>query len=105
MAIHNVTDNTFNNELQSEGLSLVNFWAPWCGPCRMFAPIIEAYDAEGNHDVKILKVNVDENPQTAAQFGIMGIPATIIFKDGEPVDKEVGLMSTEQLKRFIARNQ
>ncbi|SCW32990.1 thioredoxin [Paenibacillus tianmuensis] len=105
MTIYNVTDATFKNELQSEGLTVVNFWAPWCGPCRMFAPILEAYDAEGNNGVKILKVNVDEQAETAAIFGIMGIPATIIFKDGEAVDKEVGYMSVEQLKQFIARNQ
>lgn len=105
MINYNVTDATLKNELQSEGLTIVNFWAPWCGPCRMFAPVLEAYDAEGNNQVKILKVNVDECVQTAAFFGIMSIPATIIFKDGEAVDKEIGVMSVEGLKQFIARNQ
>ncbi|MFB6366795.1 thioredoxin [Paenibacillus elgii] len=105
MTIYNVTDATFKNELQSEGLTVVNFWAPWCSPCRMFASILEAYDAEGNNEVKILKVNVDEQPETAALFGIMGVPSTIIFKNGEAVDKEVGFMSVEQLKQYIARNQ
>ncbi|MCP3775076.1 thioredoxin [Paenibacillus sp. MZ04-78.2] len=105
MTIYNVTDATFKNELQSNGLTVVNFWATWCGPCRMFAPILEAYDAEGNNEVKILKVNVDEQAETAALFGIMSIPSTIIFKNGEAVDKEIGFMSIDQLKQFIARNQ
>ncbi|WP_019422199.1 thioredoxin [Paenibacillus sp. OSY-SE] len=105
MTIYKVTDASFKNELQSEGLTIVNFWAPWCGPCRMFAPILEAYDAEGNNDAKILKVNVDENTETAASFRIMSIPATILFKSGEAVDKKVGLMSLEGLKQFISRNQ
>ncbi|MCM3340719.1 thioredoxin [Paenibacillus sp. MER TA 81-3] len=105
MTIYHVTDATFHNELQSEGLTVVNFWATWCGPCRMFAPILEAYDAEGSNGAKILKVNVDENAETAALFGIMGIPATILFKNGEPVNKKVGVMSLEGLKRFISGNQ
>ncbi|WGU96504.1 thioredoxin [Paenibacillus dendritiformis] len=104
MTIYNVTDATFHKELQA-GLTLVNFWAPWCGPCRMFAPILEAYDAIGNDDVKLLKVNVDENAETAAHFGIMGIPATILFKNGEAVDKKVGVMSLEGLKAFVSRHQ
>ncbi|SCW32999.1 thioredoxin [Paenibacillus tianmuensis] len=105
MAIYNVTDATFKNEMQSEGLTLVNFWAPWCGPCRMFAPIIEAYDADGNNDVKILKVNVDENVETASLFQIMGIPATFLFKDGKLVDKKTGVMPKEDLKQFIAKHK
>ncbi|MCP3775075.1 thioredoxin [Paenibacillus sp. MZ04-78.2] len=105
MAVHNVTDATFKNEMQSEGLTLVNFWAPWCGPCRMFAPIIEAYDAEGNNDVKILKVNVDENVETASLFQIMSIPATILFKDGKLVDNKTGVMPKEDLKQFVASHK
>lgn len=101
MAILNTTDATFKSDLQSEGLTLVNFWATWCGPCRMFAPIIEAYDAEGTKAAKVVKVNVDECPETAAQFGIMSIPSTILFKNGQPVDKKVGLMSQVQLKEFV----
>ncbi|MFD3274492.1 thioredoxin [Paenibacillus dendritiformis] len=105
MTIYHVTDAAFHKELQGTGLALVNFWAPWCGPCRMFAPILEAYDAIGNNDVKLLKVNVDENAETAAHFGIMGIPATILFKNGEAVDKQVGVMSLEGLKAFVSRHQ
>lgn len=105
MTIYNAADATFHKELQGTGLTLVNFWAPWCGPCRMFAPILEAYDAIRNNDVKLLKVNVDENADTAAHFGIMGIPATILFKNGEAVDKKVGVMSLEGLKQFVSKHQ
>ncbi|GKS15105.1 thioredoxin [Paenibacillus chitinolyticus] len=105
MAIYNVTDATLKNELLSEGLTVVNFWASWCSACLIFSPILEAYDVEGNNEAKILKANLEDNAQSAAFFGIMSIPATIIFKDGEAVDKEIGVMSVERLKQFIARNQ
>lgn len=105
MTIYNVTDATFQKELQGTGLTVVNFWAPWCGPCRMFAPILEAYDAAGSRDVKLIKVNVDENADIASQFGIMGIPATILFKNGKAVDKKVGVMSLEGLKQFVSKHQ
>lgn len=71
----------------------------------MFAPILEAYDAAGSHDVKLIKVNVDENADIASQFGIMGIPATILFKNGKAVDKKVGVMSLEGLKQFVSQHQ
>jgi len=105
MTIYNVTDATFKNTLQSKGLTIVNFWAPWCGLCRVFAPILKAYDAERNNDVKILKVNMHEYSETAAFYGILNIPATVIFKDGVAVDKENGFMSVDELKQFIIKNQ
>ncbi len=105
MAVYNVTDSTFKRELKTKGLTLVNFWAPWCGPCRMLAPIIEAYDAEGNKDIKILKVNVEKNLETASLFQIMSLPATILFKNGKPVDKKIGVMSKLDLKQFIAKHK
>lgn len=71
----------------------------------MFAPILEAYDAAGSGEVKVIKVNVDENGNTAAHFGIIGIPATLLFKNGEAADKKVGVMSLEGLKAFISKHQ
>lgn len=102
MTICHTKDTTFAQDLVSEGLTLVNFWATWCGPCRMFGPILEAFDQEYSAEVRTLKVNVDEDADTAARFGIMSIPTTILFKDGEPIAKLNGVVRIEELKRFIA---
>ncbi|ANY74473.1 MULTISPECIES: thioredoxin [Paenibacillus] len=105
MAIVNVTDQTFANEVEGQGTVVVDFWAPWCGPCKMLAPILDELSQELGDDVKIAKVNVDENPESAARFGVMSIPTMIFFKDGQPVDKVVGLNSKEALKGIIAKHQ
>ncbi|ACX67654.1 thioredoxin [Virgibacillus sp. LDC1] len=105
MAIVNVTDQTFVNEVEGQGTVVVDFWAPWCGPCKMLAPILDELSSELGDDVKIAKVNVDENPESAARFGVMSIPTMIFFKDGQPVDKVVGLNSKEALKGIIAKHQ
>ncbi|HEY8342490.1 MAG TPA: thioredoxin [Calditerricola sp.] len=96
MAIVNATDQTFQSEVAS-GTVLVDFWAPWCGPCRMIAPVLEELDKEIGDKVKIVKVNVDENPGTANQYGVMSIPTLILFKDGQPVDKWIGYQPKETL--------
>ncbi|GAB6927095.1 thioredoxin [Paenibacillus sp. JCM 10914] len=105
MAIVNVTDQSFVNEVEGQGTVVVDFWAPWCGPCKMLAPILDELSSELGDDVKIAKVNVDENPESAARFGVMSIPTMIFFKDGQPVDKVVGLNSKEALKGIIAKHQ
>ncbi|UOY93328.1 thioredoxin [Ectobacillus sp. JY-23] len=101
MAIVNATDQTFTQEVK-EGLVLVDFWAPWCGPCRMIAPILEEIDEEMSGSIKIVKVNVDENSTIAAQFQIMSIPALILFKNGEIVETTVGYQSKEALTALIS---
>jgi len=88
MPICHSTDNKFHQDLRKEGYTIVNFWAPWCGPCRMFAPVLEAYDAKRQEDVGILKINVDEYPETANLFGVMSLPTTILFMDGKPINNE-----------------
>jgi thioredoxin 1 len=88
-----LTDSNFKDEI-STGLVLVDFWAPWCGPCRMLSPIIEEV-AKEIENVKVGKLNVDENPQTAQEYQIMSIPNVILFKDGEPVEALVGLRPKE----------
>lgn len=103
MAIVNVSDQSFKSEVESGGTVLVDFWAPWCGPCKMIAPVLE--DLDKDVDVKIAKVNVDDNPESASRFGVMSIPTLILFKNGQPVDKVVGFQSKDQLKGVIARHQ
>ena len=96
MAITHVTDQNFTSETSSD-LVLVDFWAPWCGPCKMIAPVLEELDAELDGKVKITKLDVDDNPETAAKYGVMSIPTLLLFKDGEVIDKVVGFQPKEAL--------
>ncbi|MBO2521572.1 MAG: thioredoxin [Clostridia bacterium] len=97
-----VTDQTFAEEvLQHQGVALVDFWAPWCGPCRRIGPIVEELAQEYEGRAKILKMNVDENQKTPMEYGIMGIPTLLIFKNGELVDTMVGLQSKDTLVRRL----
>lgn len=104
MAIVNVSDQSFTNEVESGGTVLVDFWAPWCGPCKMIAPVLEELDQEIGQSVKIAKVNVDDNPESASRFGVMSIPTLIVFKNGQPVDKIVGFQSKDALKNVVSRH-
>lgn len=96
MAITNVTDQNFDTETAS-GVVLADFWAPWCGPCKMIAPVLEELDSELGDKLKIVKLDVDDNQETAAKFGVMSIPTLLVFKDGEVVDKVVGFQPKEAL--------
>ncbi|WP_308636743.1 thioredoxin [Paenibacillus silvisoli] len=95
-----LTKDTFNQSIES-GVTLVDFWAPWCGPCKMQLPIVEELSGELAGTATIAKINVDEEPELASQFGVMSIPTLILFKDGQPVDKMVGLQSKDALKNKI----
>lgn len=103
MAIINVTDQSFNNET-SEGVVLVDFWAPWCGPCKMIAPVLEELDAEFGDKVKIAKIDVDHNQETAGRFGVMSIPTLLVFKNGEVVDQAVGFQPKEALAELLNKH-
>ena len=97
-----LTDNQFSDHvLNSKGLVLVDFWAEWCGPCRQLGPILEAIDEEMGNDVKIYKMNVDDSPETASQFGIRSIPTMFLFKDGKQVDTKVGLNTQSTISSWI----
>ena len=97
-----ITDATFEAETK-EGLVLVDFWATWCGPCRMQAPILEKLSQEFSEDeLKILKMDVDENPATARDFGIMSIPTLLFKKDGQVVKQLAGVHTAQQIKAIVA---
>ncbi|MDR1568114.1 MAG: thioredoxin [Streptococcaceae bacterium] len=99
-----ITDVSFNDET-NQGLVLVDFWATWCGPCRVQGPILDQLAEELDEDeLKIVKMDVDENPATPQSFGIMSIPTLILKKDGEVIEKLVGVHSKEQLKQLVAKH-
>ena len=99
-----VTDSTFDAEvLNSEKPVVVDFWAEWCGPCKLVAPILEEI-AGANPQIKIVKLNVDENPNTAVKFQIRGIPAVMLFKGGQIVDAVVGLQPKDAFKQAIDKH-
>ncbi len=99
-----LNDANFDEEVsKSDKPVLVDFWAPWCAPCNMLAPIIEELAKEYKDKVKICKINVDDNPSTPGKFGIRGIPTIIIFKDGKIVDQIVGLVPKATIKEILDR--
>ena len=100
--IIHLSDDTFQKEVIDSSIPvLVDYWAEWCGPCKMIAPILDDLVSEYDGKLKIAKLNIDENPQTPTKFGIRGIPTLMIFKDGNPEATKVGALSKSQLTAFI----
>ena len=99
-----VSDDTFQNEvLQASTPVLIDFWAPWCGPCRAIGPVVEELAGEYRGRLKVVKMNVDDNPRTPAQFGVRGIPNIILFKGGEVKEQIVGAVPKAHLVKAIDR--
>ena len=96
-----ITDKTFANVISDTKPVLVDFWAPWCGPCRAVAPIVEELAADNKDKLIVGKINVDDNQQTAAQYGVTSIPTLIIFKGGEAVERVIGAQSKNALQKAI----
>ncbi len=100
-----VSDQSFQEEvLKSKAPVLVDFWAPWCGPCRVVAPVLDELAAAYEGKVKVAKVNVDENPDTASRYGVMSIPTLILFNNGAPQETMVGLQNKEALASLLDKN-
>jgi len=104
MSILKLDASNFQTTISS-GITLVDFWAEWCGPCRMLAPVLEKLAAKPDLGAAIGKVDVDSNGPLAAQFNIRGIPTMILFKDGQPVDQLVGLTTEQKIEELIARHK
>jgi thioredoxin 1 len=103
--VREITDGSFEREvLQSQTPVLVDFWAAWCGPCRILAPTIEAIAEQYSENVTVAKLNVDDNPSTTATYGIKGIPTLILFSEGKEVERMVGANSRESISRMIERS-
>jgi thioredoxin len=102
MAVGKVSDTTFDSEvLKASGPVVVDFWAEWCGPCRMIAPALEEIAGSLGDKVKIVKLNVDESPATATKYGIQSIPTLMIFKNGQMASRQIGAAPKQKLEQWI----
>lgn len=103
-ALVHVGDGNFDEEiLKADKPALVDFWAPWCGPCKAIGPTVEALAEQYRDQIKVVKVNIDNNPKTAQTYGVMSIPTLILFKEGKIFDTLVGLVPKERLEAFIRK--
>lgn len=102
--VHEVSDSSFQTEVLESGIPvLVDFWAPWCGPCKSIAPVLEEIAAEFSGKLKVAKVNVDDNPRSPTQYGVKGIPNLVFFKGGKVIEQVVGAVPKEQILGAISR--
>ena len=100
-----INDASFKSEVTDSAIPvLVDFWAPWCGPCKMIAPVLEEIASEYDGKVKVVKINIDENQTTPSNYGVRSIPTLILFKDGQEVEKIIGAQSKENLKQMVDKS-
>ena len=105
MSTYTITDSNFDEEIKNSQLPiLVDFWAEWCGPCKQIGPILEDIGEVKKDKLKILKLNIDENPQTPQKFGVRGIPTLMLFKDGKLVDTKVGSLPKNMIESWLDPN-
>ena len=105
MSTYTITDSNFDEEIKNSKVPiLVDFWAEWCGPCKQIGPILEDIGEVKKDKLKILKLNIDENPQTPQKFGVRGIPTLMLFKDGKLVDTKVGSLPKSMLESWLDSN-
>ena len=105
MATKTVTDDSFASDvLGSEAPVLVDFWAEWCGPCKMIGPALEEISSELGDKVTVAKLNIDENPDTPSRYGVRGIPTMLLFKDGQPIAQKVGAAPRSQIQQWLESN-
>lgn len=101
MAVMTITSSNFESEvLEADGRILIDFWASWCGPCKMMGPVVEQI-AEEHSEIKVAKINIDEEPMLAQKYGVMSIPTLILFEDGKPKDTSIGLVSKETIEKMF----
>ena len=105
MSTYTITDSNFDEEIKNTQIPiLVDFWAEWCGPCKQIGPILEDIGKEKKDKLKILKLNIDENPQIPQKFGVRGIPTLMLFKDGKLVETKVGSLPKSMLESWLDSN-
>tara|TARA_Y100000590_G_scaffold452549_1_gene595912 strand:- start:3682 stop:4002 length:321 start_codon:yes stop_codon:yes gene_type:complete len=105
MSTFNTNDENFENDIQeSNSLVLVDFWAEWCGPCKQIGPILEQIAKEQESKIKVIKINIDENPQTPQKYGVRGIPTLMLFKEGKLLDTKVGSLPKSALETWLQPN-
>ncbi|MCL2368703.1 MAG: thioredoxin [Oscillospiraceae bacterium] len=102
MAITHLTTENFDEAI-AQGVTLVDFWADWCGPCRMLAPVLEQLDAESGGKYQVAKVHVDQEPTLATRFEVMNIPTVILFRDGEELDRRVGIHPAQEFAGMLSQ--
>ena len=102
MTTKNISDDSFDQEvLKSSNLVLVDFWAEWCGPCKMIAPALEEISEEMNKNLEIKKLNIDDNPKTPQEYGVRGIPTLILFKNGEKISEKIGVLPKSKITEWV----